>query len=181
MNHPLTTIASPRGEVIIRSAGAADAIQFSEMRQENLRDYPTFFGSDYEARENCSEEWALKVLQSDPEEGSSFVAEYEHKLLGMINIRRSLKIKLRHSATITGVYVRPDWRRLGIVDGLFEACFEWARKQQLVLIKLAVVTTNPTAIKTYRHLGFSIYGVDPKVIFYDGLYYDEYLMARPLD
>jgi ribosomal protein S18 acetylase RimI-like enzyme len=181
MNHSITTIATPRGKVIIRPAGPIDAVQFSELRQENLRDHPTFFGSSYEARENCSEEWAIKILQSNPLEGSSFVAENEHKLLGMTSIRRSLNVKLRHWASIKGVYIQPDWRGLGIVDGLFEACFEWAKKQQLVLVKLAVVTSNPTAIKAYRRLGFSIYGVEPKVIFYEGLYYDEYLMARALD
>jgi len=180
MNHPITTIATTRGRIIIRPAGSTDALQFCELRQENLRDYPTFFGSSYEARENCSEEWAIKVLQGNPLEGGSFVAEYEHRLLGMTNIRRSLNIKLRHWATITGVYVRPDWRGLGIVDGLFEACFEWAKKQQLVLVKLAVVTSNPIALKAYQRLGFSIYGKEPKVISYEGAYYDEYLMSRDI-
>jgi GNAT superfamily N-acetyltransferase len=178
MSPAITTISSPRGKIFIRPAGPADAIPFSELRMEALRDNPTVFGSSFEARENCTPEWALSILSGDPQEQANFVAECDGLLLGMTSIRRNRKEKVRHSAGIAGVYVRPDWRGLGIVDGLFNACFDWAQSQQVVILKLAVVTTNPAAYNAYQRLGFSVYGMEPKVIYYDGVYYDEYLMSR---
>ncbi|HEY3312077.1 MAG TPA: GNAT family N-acetyltransferase [Anaerolineales bacterium] len=174
----IATISNSRGKISIRQAEPADAVPFSELRLQALHDNPTVFGSSYEARENCSPEWALDILSADPQQQASFVAESGGILLGMTSIRRNHKQKVRHSAGIAGVYVRPEWRGLGIVDALFKACFEWAQNQQVIIVKLAVVTTNPAAFHAYQRLGFSVFGTEPKVIYYDGVYYDEYLMSR---
>ena len=166
--------------MLIRAGEAADAIPLSELRQEALRDNPSVFGSSYEFRENCTPEWALKVLTDNPLESCNFVAESEQELVGMTAIRRSHGHKIRHQANIGGVFVRPDWRGLGIVDGLFEACFDWARQHEIVILKLAVATANYPAFKAYERLGFRVFGTEPKAILYEGIYYDEYLMAKEL-
>jgi RimJ/RimL family protein N-acetyltransferase len=49
-----------------------------------------------------------------------------------------------------------------------------------VVVKLGVITTNTPAIRCYARCGFTVYGIDPKVIYYDGVFYDELLMARPI-
>ena len=172
------TISTPRGIVTIRPAVPADAIAFSDLRQEGLRDNPTVFGSSYEFRENCTPEWAARVLAEDPQEICHFIAEYNQELLGMTTIRRSRGQKIRHQANLYGVFVRPAWRGLGIVDGIFEDCFAWARVQGIVIVKLSVLIANMAAVKAYQRMGFEITGNDPKSIFYDGVYYDEYYMAR---
>jgi RimJ/RimL family protein N-acetyltransferase len=176
----VSSLLTPKGNIIIRPAGLADLLQLSELRLEALRDNPTFFGSSYEARENCGSEWTLRMLNTDPQEGCSFVAEFGQELFGMAAIRRFPGIKTRHSANIGGVYLRPEWRRQGIVDRLIEACLDWSMKQQVINIKLAVVTTNLAALKAYQRLGFSIYGKEPKVILHEGVYYDEYLMSKSI-
>jgi RimJ/RimL family protein N-acetyltransferase len=56
----------------------------------------------------------------------------------------------------------------------------WARAQQLRLVTLSVVTTNAAAIRCYVRCGFSVYGMDPEVIYHDGVYYDELLMVHKL-
>jgi len=43
-----------------------------------------------------------------------------------------------------------------------------------------VLTVNTPAIRCYDRCGFSIFGVEPKAIFYNGVYYDEFLMSRPV-
>ena len=175
---PVTTIATPNGKVMIRPGRLADAVLLTELREKALRDNPTLFGSSYEARENCTLEWSQKVLGANPHESCNFLAEYGQKILGTAGIRRYSGQKTRHSATIGGVYIRPEWRSMGIVNGLFEACLDWAKKEQITILKLAVVTSNLPALKAYQRLGFSIYGTEPKVIQYEGVYYDEYLLAR---
>ncbi|HEY3311794.1 MAG TPA: GNAT family N-acetyltransferase [Anaerolineales bacterium] len=181
MRPPNSFLDTARGKVLIRPGTSGDTTRFSELRMEALRDNPTFFGSSYEANENWKPEWAFKVLTGNPQESCSFLADQDGRLLGTAGVRRLSGHKLRHSATIGGVYVRPDWRGLGIVDALVRACIAWAKERQVVIIKLAVVTSNLRALKAYQRLGFSIYGSEPKVILHKGIYYDEHLMALELE
>ena len=180
MQTPNQTLSTPRGIVTIRPGEPADAIPMSELRQEALRDNPTVFGSSYEFRESCTPEWAARVLAEDPQEVCNFVAECKQELIGMTAIRRTRGQKVRHQANLFSVFVRPDWRGLGIVDGIFEACFEWARMHEIVILKLSVVQSNYSAVKAYQRLGFVITGTDPRAILYDGVYYDEFYMAKDL-
>ena len=112
--------------------------------------------------------------------GITYVAEADGKLVAMTGIYRSDGIKMRHRATIWGVYACSDWRGLGIADALIAACVGWARAQQLRLVTLSVVTTNAAAIRCYVRCGFSVYGMDPEVIYHDDVYYDELLMVHKL-
>ena len=48
------------------------------------------------------------------------------------------------------------------------------------MMKLAVVSTNAPAIRCYEHCGFATYGTDPRVIYYNGVFYDELLMIKPI-
>jgi RimJ/RimL family protein N-acetyltransferase len=173
--------STSKGTVTIRLANTADAIQFSELRMQALRDNPTFFGSSYESRENCSIEWATKVLHPKSTDGAIFIAEYDQQLFGIASILRAPSIKTRHSATIGGVFIQPEWRHLGIIDAFVMECGKWAKIQNVIIIKLAVTTTNLPAINAYTRLGFEIYGTEPKVIFHDGVYYDEFLMSRNIE
>jgi hypothetical protein len=45
-------------------------------------------------------------------------------------------------------------------------------------VKLAVVTTNTPAVRCYARCGFAVYGIEPQAICYDGVFYDELLMAK---
>jgi RimJ/RimL family protein N-acetyltransferase len=54
----------------------------------------------------------------------------------------------------------------------------WAQAQKLVLVKLEVISANTAAIRCYTRCGFTVYGVDPQVIYSDGVYYDELMMVK---
>ena len=54
----------------------------------------------------------------------------------------------------------------------------YARELGLRLVRLGVVTTNASAIRLYQRCGFTVYGVEPEVLYVNGIYYDELLMAR---
>ena len=174
------SLSTPKGRILIRPAIPGDVQPFCELRLEALHDNPAVFGSSYEARENCSPEWAQRVLQADIHESCNFVAENEQQMVGMTSIRRLSGLKTRHSANIGGVFIQPAWRGIGILDALFSACFEWAENNQIIILKLAVVNTNLTALKAYQRLGFTIYGSDLKVILHEKQYYDEVLMFREI-
>lgn len=78
------------------------------------------------------------------------------------------------------MYVKAEWRRLHIAERLIEECHAWAQTQGVKILKLAVTTANTSAIRCYSRCGFTAYGIEPKAIWVDEVFYDELLMAKPI-
>ena len=169
-----------RGEVIIRLASLADSTQFRELRLEALQESPTAFPADYMIYANHPMSFWEGRLKTDGN-GTIFFAEHENGLIGMTGIRRGEFPKTKHSAEIWGVYVRSEWRGLHIAEALIETCIEWAKSKDVNIIKLGVTAANTSAVRCYQRCGFTIYGTEPRGIFYNGQYYDGYLMSQDLD
>ena len=178
MNSSITT---SRGTITIRDATSTDAMPFRELRLEALRDCPTAFSADYQKNLNHPAKYWEDRLTMEEDEETILLAEHEGKLIGMTGIARGSSSKTRHGAWIWGVYVRPDWRGLHIAEELINSCFTWAKARKILLVKLGVASTNISAIRCYERCGFSTYGTEPRAIFYEGKYYDEFLMSRSLD
>jgi RimJ/RimL family protein N-acetyltransferase len=177
MDTPITT---PRGTVTIRSAREEDAPAYRDLRLEALRNHPEAFSSDYAA--NLAQPmtfWADRLRLNSPDSAVMiYFAVHDPQLIGLCGITRTNSPKIQHSATIVSMYVRPDWRGLRIAEGLVTACVDWARTRDVKIVKLAVVTTNTRAIRCYARCGFQVYGIEPQALYYDGVFYDELLMAR---
>jgi RimJ/RimL family protein N-acetyltransferase len=165
--------------VTIRVAVVEDAKALRGLRLEALQDRPEAFGSDYERESQLPLSHTEERLRESTN-SATFVAVNESTLVGMAGIGQYHHEKTKHNAMIWGVYVQPAWRGSNISGQMIEACVDWAKQRSLKALKLAVVTTNTSAINSYLRAGFRIYGVEPKVIFYKGNYYDEFLMARDL-
>ncbi len=173
---------TPRGSITIRPTQEGDATAFRELRLEALKNYPAAFGSDYETDIMLPiEHWQERVRPTaDPSKGIIYVASAGATLVGMTGIYRANSLKLQHNGNIWGVYVRDGWRGLRIADQLIEACVAWAQQHEIRLVRLAVITSNASAIRCYVRCGFTVYGVDPEVIYTGGVYHDELLMVRKL-
>ena len=178
MNRSITT---PRGPIVIRDATPADAMLFRELRLEALQDSPIAFSADYQQNLNHSAKYWEDRLTLEKDEATILLAEHEGKLIGMTGIARGGSPKTRHGAWIWGVYVTPEWRGLRVAEELINSCFTWARARNIVLVKLGVAATNISAIRCYERCGFVTYGTEPRAIFYQGKYYDEFLMSCALD
>ena len=169
--------ATSRGTITIREAGAADVLQYRELRLHALQNAPTAFSSDYEV--NLSQPisfWEGRLARSPSR--TLFFAEFETQLIGMTGIGKGESPKTKHSADIYSVYVQPAWRGLHIAEALIEACIEWAKAREVNIVKLGVLSSSTSAIRCYQRCGFIIYGTEPRGIFYEGQYYDGYLMYR---
>lgn len=177
MNRPITT---SRGTITLRAANPADAMAFRDLRLEALQNSPAAFPADYQFNASQPPDYWQDRLKEE-ENSTIFFAELEHRLIGMMGIRRGQLLKIRHSADIWGVYVRPEWRGLHIAEALIEACVAWAKSKDVNIIKLGVVIPNPSAVRCYERCGFNIYGTEPRGIYFDGQYYDGYLMYRDLN
>ena len=177
MNGSITT---PRDSITILDATPADAMLFRELRLEALQDSPIAFSADYQQNLNHSAKYWKDRLTLEKDEATILLAEHEGKLIGMTGIARGGSPKTRHGAWIWGVYVTPEWRGLRVAEELINSCFTWARARNIVLVKLGVAATNISAIRCYERCGFSTYGTEPRAIFYEGKYYDEFLMSCAL-
>ncbi len=163
----------------IRQAVAADAEAFRALRLEALQAHPEAFGSDYESESKLSmADWVHRVAGRPL--ATTFLAEAMAQPIGMCALNGAERVKLRHSATIGGVFVRPEWRGRGVAQALVAAAVSLARERGFMLVKLAVITGNARAIRVYERAGFRGYGVEPCVIRLNDVCYDELLMALRL-
>ncbi|HEX2998500.1 MAG TPA: GNAT family N-acetyltransferase [Anaerolineales bacterium] len=178
MTRELTT---PHGNVLIREAQPADAVPFRELRLGALRDSPIAFTSDYQKNLDHPPQYWVDALTMHPDESTIFLALNESDLIGMTGIARAGSPKTRHSAWIWGVYVKPEWRGLHVAEELIHCCLDWAKARKIVLVKLGVAAVNEPAIRCYERCGFKVYGTEPGAILYEGKYYDEHLMYRPVE
>jgi len=176
LNRPFETA---RGVITIRERQLTDALQYRDLRLFALQDAPTAFSADYEVNLNHPMSHWENRLKPD-EYGAMFFAEHIGKLIGMTAIRKRESPKTRHSADIFSVYVHPEWRGLRIAESFIEACMDWAKVREVNILKLGVMATNTSAVRCYERCGFKIYGTEPRDIFYEGRFYDLYLMYREI-
>jgi len=173
-------VKTSRGEIIIRPAISDDAVALRELRLEALAAFPQAFAADYAATfADPSNVWAERIIEyAQKDQGVICIASVADQLIGMSGLVRGHWPKTRHSGEIWGVYVDTNWQGLHIAEGLIEECIAWARAHEVVVVRLGVITSNTPAIRCYTRCGFTIYGIAPKVTLEDGVYYDDFLMAR---
>ncbi len=156
-----------------------DAAALRELRLEALQNRPIAFASDYEEESKLPLSHTEGQLR-DQTANATFVAVLDSTLVGMTGIGQYRHIKEKHNGIIWGVYVQPAWRGKNISGQMIEACINWARDRSIKFVKLGVAAVNASALNSYIRAGFRVYGVEPQVLFYDGVYYDELLMLREI-
>jgi RimJ/RimL family protein N-acetyltransferase len=175
------SFVTSRGKIVLRQANIADAGSFRELRLEALQNSPIAFSADYQKNFSHPAKYWEDLLSPHPEESTMFIGEYEGRLIAMTGIMRGNSPKTRHSAWIWGVYVNPNWRGLHIAEEIIHSCNDWSKARNVVLLKLGVAAVNQPALRCYERCGFKIYGTEPRAVWVDGRYYDEYLMFKSLD
>jgi RimJ/RimL family protein N-acetyltransferase len=176
----MTTFQTPKGEVLLRKATLIDAPKVSELRREALASNPTSFGSSVEQPDRWSFQWAEQLINSPEDYSLLLIAEYQGDMFGMAVIRRPNGTKVSHGSTINSVYLKPEWRGFGIMQQILGQLQQWAMDRRLHFIKLGVTTINESAHRSYLRFGFVDYATEPKDLFFEGNYYDEYLMIKYL-
>lgn len=164
-------------QVVIRQARAEDLAGFRELRLEALRVHPEAFGRDYEIDRHQPTEFWSERLHVDRPTGIVVFAAHNERLIGMCGVYRRDMPKVRHAAMIWGVYVSPAWRGRHIASKMIAACTDWARDNAVTVLKLSVNSNNTAAIRCYTNCGFTVYGIDPNVILYNGVMHDNLMMA----
>lgn len=163
--------------MLVRRLSGEDAVTFRDIRLEGLRNHPAAFGASYE------DEVALPLtLIAQRLSGGVVFGGFRgnQALEGVIGVMKGQSAKVRHIATIWGMFVRPPARGTGLAAQLLMAAIAEASRD-CRSIRLSVVSTNEAARRLYRRAGFTEWAVDTAALFADGSFHDEILMRLDVE
>jgi len=171
-----------KGEVVIRLANLEDSAALLDLRLESLAMQPEAYAADFDlTAADGIQGWAKLITgYTQNLSGVVSIACTDTELIGMVGIARGHWPKTRHFGTLWGVYVKSAWRGFHICGAMLNEIFEWAIENSMGVIYLGVTVSEKPAIRCYSRCGFKEYGIEPKVIFYNGIYYDQLLMVKLL-
>lgn len=163
-------------EFTIDRLTTSDAEAYRDIRLEGLQRNPEAFGASFE--DECDR--SVEHFAGSLENGMVFGAWAmpDRQLLAVMGLRIPTATKLKHKATLWGVYVRPQARGLGVASALLAHVLDHA--EPLVEgVNLTVGAANQAAIRLYSRAGFIQYGLEQRSLKVGDIYYDEMLMTRP--
>ncbi len=167
----------------IRELEASDASEYRTLRLRALKEHPTAFSSSYEQQRSWPLTSFTERLHETFEATDSFILGcfVEGNLVGTVGLYREQGPKSMHRATIVGMHVAAEQQGRGYGRALLAAALERARQMHgLLLVGLAVESTNEPARSLYATFGFETYGIEGQALFVDGNYFDEELMVLKL-
>lgn len=156
----------------IRRLERSDAAAFGNIRLEGLERNPEAFGASYEQELQYSETQFGDMISNSAVFGGF---GEDGALAGVIAVARSKGAKMKHIASIWGMYVRPEARGTGLSRLLMKAAVEEA-KTTCRSIRLCVVSSNDAAIRLYESFGFKAWARDSEALKVGDVYHDEILM-----
>ena len=114
----VTRLASmSEATMIIQSLTATDAARYQSLRLRALREHPEAFAAAWEEEQQLSLETIATRLQQSSAERYILGAFAGEELSGLLHFRRWEGLKIRHRASIGGMYVPPAYRGRGIARG----------------------------------------------------------------
>jgi len=171
----------PAAAVTIRRLGAADLVDYKQLRDAMLATHPESFSSDA-APERAPESYLPRLGLQRPEGGEFTLGAWQgNRLVGAVSCERDPRAKVRHIGHIIGMMVRTDVQQAGIGRALLEACIAQARSADgVVMLTLTVTAGNASAVRLYERAGFVRYGRLPRAIRVEGVYHAKDQMVLDL-
>jgi RimJ/RimL family protein N-acetyltransferase len=121
----------------------------------------------------------IRAIEESPNQ-TILVAEEAGQLVGYIAILGGSYHRNRHSAYIVAGILQA-FAGQGLGRQLFTEGERWARSVGLHRLELTVMAHNHRAIALYTKMGFRFEGTKRDSLKVDGVYVDEYYMAKLLD
>lgn len=162
--------------ILIKHLTEKDWRIYKSLRIEALEKFPMSFASTLKEENTLSnKEWQNTLTNS-----VIFGAFCNSKIIGCCGFSVFKIIKMKHKATIWGMYIQPEYTGLGIADLLLKTAVDYAKNNGIKKIQLACVSYNQRAIRFYQKNGFEIYAKDSLSIKIGDKFYDDYLMMLTL-
>ena len=162
---------------IVRRLHAADAAAWRELMLRALGREPDAFTSD--AAESAALPLAWWERRTADEVVLGAVAGGE--LLGMVALQPQARLRVRHKAVVSGLYVREDRRGGGLGARLLDAVIDAARARDgLRVLQLQASAHNAGALHLYASRGFVVFGTEPLAVRHGDGFVTKLHLWRPL-
>ena len=159
--------------MIIQSLTATDAARYQSLRLRALREHPEAFAAAWEEEQQLSLETIATRLQQSSAERYILGAFAGEELSGLLHFRRWEGLKIRHRASIGGMYVPPEYRDQGIGKALLlDAITRAHTLSGLEDLILAVTVGNERARALYVAVGFTSVAIEPRYLKIGEQYFD---------
>lgn len=165
-------------EVTIRDAAPADAEQIIALIQKISAEPDVDIAlSPGEPYHTIQAEKAILAEFAASDNSIYLVAEAGDRIIGFLNCKGGNRKATRHVALLS-ISIDEAWRDQGVGSRLMAHAIEWARATEIVnRIELLVFARNEMAIHLYQKFGFVVEGRRRRVIFSNGKYLDDLMMA----
>lgn len=159
--------------VSIKTLNVNESNDFRTIRLSALKNSPEMFGSTYMAEVDKPLDFFENCLLNS----TVFGAYHKNKIIGLATLTQDSGIKFSHKASLSSVFIEPEFQRKGVANSLLSAVIEHSKKH-VEQILLTVADNNKPAIQLYEKFGFQTYGVEKKAMKVNEQYIDEVLMKR---
>jgi RimJ/RimL family protein N-acetyltransferase len=161
----------------IRPIQEEDAERFLQLRKRIVGETPFMLWSPDEIAQSVEQQ--RKHIKRLLRAHLLLVAEHDKQLVGLLmGIRGDLK-RTRHRLSIV-VGVLQAFTHQGIGTRLLTIMEEWAHQKGIIRLELHVLINNVDAIALYKKCGFVLEGTRRYAQYIEGVYIDEYMMAKIL-
>lgn len=159
--------------VKIKILGKDESSDFRTIRLSALEKSPEMFGSIY--RDEV--EKPLVFFENCLSNSTVFGVYHIDRIIGLATLTQESGVKFSHKASLSSVFIEPEFQQKGVASNLLSAIIEYSKKH-VEQILLTVAEDNKPAIHLYRKFGFETYGIEKKALKDNGQYIDEVLMKR---
>lgn len=150
----------------VRRLAPADAAAYRALMLDGYgRDPEAFTATVAERAVLAPAFWQARLAPGEAAAEIVIGALLDGELAGALGVRFAQRPKLRHKASLFGLFVAPAARRCGIGRLLVETALELARSRAgIVQVQLTVTDGNPAAQGLYAQCGFVTFGVEPMAV-----------------
>jgi ribosomal protein S18 acetylase RimI-like enzyme len=144
----MTHDSQPMTRLSVRRAAPGDEAIVRQLRLDALTDAPDAFCSTYERElARTPDDWRRWMSR-----GATFILEADGEPRGLV--ASAADAEDAGVAMLMSLWVHPAMRGSGAADALVAEVVAWARAGHAGTVRLAVVSSNVSAIRFYERLGF---------------------------
>jgi GNAT superfamily N-acetyltransferase len=125
--------------------------------------HPAAFTSSADERSRLPLAWWEQRLSIEQLADEVVLGAFENEALaGVAGLSFEKREKVRHKATLFGMYVPARSARQGLGRRLLQSALQCAREQEhVLLVQLTVTRGNAAAQSLYERSGFTAFGIEP--------------------
>lgn len=155
---PLASETCDGVALTLRVAGPADAVALVEIERQVVEEGLANVDDRVETVQECG----ARIASFDPK-NLWLVAEGPHGVIGSVRLIAPEPRFLAHVRNLF-IDVHRDWRSHGVGRALIDGAIAWAAENDVQLIALSVLDSNPQARRLYERIGFRVTGRTPDLV-----------------